>query len=323
MTCFFVFVLRQKEMKNLQHHSKKNTKQLQRINTQLSEIQTAIQKATQELEKNLEPQIKMKEKELGGDSEFVHALNIDRRVRKANRDLQKLIKEREAVDAQIAEFSPKEKVEEDATHAQAQVRQLQKEMSQLDGRIQELESSLQTRESLLRTKKFRGIDERHRKQVINVETVDMAVQDLAKYYKALDASLMRFHTLKIKKINSIINELWHMMYNGRDIEKIEIRSSESKNKRTNSYQYSLVMTKGGTELDMRGRCSAGQKVTISSIYLYFNIASHCSFELNPTSVVWRRTYIVKTMPMPGLVFLGDTTGASRSLLCQLRYNYAR
>ena len=113
MTYFFVFVLRQKEMKNLQHHTKKNTKQLQRINTQLSEIQTAIQKATQELEKNLEPQIKMKEKELGGDSEFVHALNIDRRVRKANRDLQKLIKEREAVDAEIAEFPPKEKVEEE------------------------------------------------------------------------------------------------------------------------------------------------------------------------------------------------------------------
>ena len=202
----------------------------------------------------------MKEKELGGDSDFVHALQIDRRVRKADRDLQQLFKERERLEATIKDFPPQEEIGRDATHTQAQVRQLQKDMSQLDGRIQELENSIQSRESLLSSKKFRGIDERHRKQLINVETVDMAVQDLAKYYKALDASLMRFHTLKIKKINSIINELWHMMYNGRDIEKIEIRSSESKNKRTNSYQYSLVMTKGGTELDMRGRCSAGQKV---------------------------------------------------------------
>ena len=208
----------------------------------------------------------MKEKELGGDSDFVHALQIDRRVRKANRHLQKLIKERDCLEVAIQEFPPYEEIGRQGTRTQAQVRQLQKDMSQLDGRIQELEISLQSRESLLSSKKFRGIDERHRKQVINVETVDMAVQDLAKYYKALDASLMRFHTLKIKKINSIINELWHMMYNGRDIEKIEIRSSESKNKRSNSYQYSLVMTKGGTELDMRGRCSAGQKVKTSIMH---------------------------------------------------------
>ena len=247
-------------MQTLEQRSKEFAKKLQRINIQLSEIQIAIQNSSQKLKKDLEPQIKMKETELGGDSDFLHALQIDRRVRKANCELQSLIKERDGLEAAIREFPPAEKVEEDATHAQAQVRQLQKDMSQLDGRIQELESSLQSRESILRTKKFRNIDEKHRKQLINVETVDMAVQDLAKYYKALDASLMRFHTLKIKKINSIINELWHMMYNGRDIEKIEIRSSESKNKRSNSYQYSLVMTKGGTELDMRGRCSAGQKV---------------------------------------------------------------
>lgn len=49
-----------------------------------------------------------------------------------------------------------------------------------------------------------------------------------------------------------------------DIEYIEIRSDADENvsatdKRRN-YNYRVVMVKGDTALDMRGRCSAGQKV---------------------------------------------------------------
>jgi len=54
-----------------------------------------------------------------------------------------------------------------------------------------------------------------------------------------------------------------------DIETIEIRSDEEEgsgaSKTRRSYRYRVVMVKGSTELDMRGRCSAGQKVcTFSS-----------------------------------------------------------
>jgi len=49
-----------------------------------------------------------------------------------------------------------------------------------------------------------------------------------------------------------------------DIETIEIRSDEEEgsgaSKTRRSYRYRVVMIRGGTELDMRGRCSAGQKV---------------------------------------------------------------
>lgn len=53
-----------------------------------------------------------------------------------------------------------------------------------------------------------------------------------------------------------------------DIEYIEIRSDADENvsasdKRRN-YNYRVVMLKGDTALDMRGRCSAGQKAGISS-----------------------------------------------------------
>lgn len=52
-----------------------------------------------------------------------------------------------------------------------------------------------------------------------------------------------------------------------DIEYIEIRSDADENisasdKRRN-YNYRVVMLKGDTALDMRGRCSAGQKAGIT------------------------------------------------------------
>lgn len=70
---------------------------------------------------------------------------------------------------------------------------------------------------------------------------------------------MKYHSLKMSEINEIIKELWQKTYRGQDIDTIEIRAdSEGGAKR--SYNYRVVMKKGDVALDMRGRCSAGQKV---------------------------------------------------------------
>lgn len=80
---------------------------------------------------------------------------------------------------------------------------------------------------------------------------------------------MRFHSMKMQEINKIIQDLWRSTYRGQDIEYIEIRSDADENvsagdKRRN-YNYRVVMVKGDTALDMRGRYSAGQKVLASLI----------------------------------------------------------
>lgn len=53
-----------------------------------------------------------------------------------------------------------------------------------------------------------------------------------------------------------------------DIEYIEIRSDMDENATAGTkrrvYNYRVVMVKGDTALDMRGRCSAGQKVSLDS-----------------------------------------------------------
>lgn len=56
----------------------------------------------------------------------------------------------------------------------------------------------------------------------------------------------------------ILKELWQQTYRGQDIEFIQIRAETAEAGRA-SYHYRVVMASGGAELDMRGRCSAGQK----------------------------------------------------------------
>jgi DNA repair exonuclease SbcCD ATPase subunit len=67
-------------------------------------------------------------------------------------------------------------------------------------------------------------------------------------------ALLQFHGVKIKEINKIIRDLWTLTYKGNDIVNIEIqRGQEPGSKAMKSYNYRVVMTKGGTEMDMRGR----------------------------------------------------------------------
>lgn len=57
-----------------------------------------------------------------------------------------------------------------------------------------------------------------------------------------------------------------LTYKGQDITNIQIVSGQDAESRaTKSYNYRVVMSKGGAQLDMRGRCSAGQRVLASIV----------------------------------------------------------
>ena len=103
-------------------------------------------------------------------------------------------------------------------------------------------------------------------KMIENETCVLTVADLDLYSSALDKALLRYHGMKIEEINKIIQELWTLTYKGEDIASIRLTSDqESGSKATRSYNYRVVMTKGTAELDMRGRCSAGQRVLASLV----------------------------------------------------------
>jgi len=132
--------------------------------------------------------------------------------------------------------------------------------------------------------------------MIKYNTTQIAVSDLDKYHGALDKALLRYHGIKIAEINKIIRELWvcplcakerlfwntltpflqTLTYKGQDITNIEIVSGQdSASKASKSYNYRVVMTKGGAQLDMRGRCSAGQRVLASIVIRLALAESFC------------------------------------------------
>jgi len=90
---------------------------------------------------------------------------------------------------------------------------------------------------------------------------------------------MRFHQQRIQEVNVIIRSLWQQVYRGNDIEHIEITSdvaagatAGSGARGARSYNYRVVMRKAGASgsssggvTDMRGRCSAGQRVLASLV----------------------------------------------------------
>jgi len=146
------------------------------------------------------------------------------------------------------------------------IRILESEKSRREGSFETFKIQERELKRKLVTPEYRDIDERHRVKMIENETCVIAVSDLDKYGNALDKALLRYHGMKIDEINKIIKELWTLTYKGEDITNIQLTSDqENGSKATRNYNYRVVMTKGTTELDMRGRCSAGQRVLASIV----------------------------------------------------------
>jgi DNA repair protein RAD50 len=112
---------------------------------------------------------------------------------------------------------------------------------------------------------FKDAPRRYKETHIKVETTKAVVEDLGRYGSALDQAIMKYHSLKMAEINRIIEELWQRTYQGTDVDTILIRSDGENSKGNRTYNYRVCMVKQNAEMDMRGRCSAGQKVLASII----------------------------------------------------------
>ena len=147
---------------------------------------------------------------------------------------------------------------------------IDRQRMKLNGRLGELENTIEELEEELNTDKYRLAESRYKRKSIEARCRYHVINDLNKYYIALDWSIMRFHQERMRVINRIIRELWRATYRGNDIDYIEIETDDGSevmagaDKRKN-VNYRVVMVKNETKLDMRGRCSAGQKVLASLI----------------------------------------------------------
>lgn len=164
----------------------------------------------------------------------------DLKSRNATEDYDRLMEEFKAIETTVA------KLNSDRGSA----------MGAMKTKDEELDEQLKNWET-----EYKDAAHNYRETHIKFETTKAAIDDLGNYNKALDHAIMRYHTLKMEEINRVADELWREVYQGTDIDTIRIRSeNDSSSTSRRVYNYRVCMVKGDTEMDMRGRCSAGQKV---------------------------------------------------------------
>ncbi|CAO2657870.1 Nn.00g071300.m01.CDS01 [Neocucurbitaria sp. VM-36] len=184
------------------------------------------------------------------------------RYRRAKRSLETLQVEISKLEADGAERD-KEHYEREAETWDTQYHMLNAEKISLERDMKNKDDQLTELMEEYKTL-YKDAATQYRESHIKVETTKAAIEDLGRYAGALDKAIMKYHTLKMEEINRIIAELWRNAYQGTDVDTIRI-ASDSDGKGNRTYNYRVVLSKQDTEMDMRGRCSAGQKVLASIV----------------------------------------------------------
>lgn len=145
---------------------------------------------------------------------------------------------------------------------------LKRKHARTQGRKDVLQQRILESEIELQKDCYRDAEMNHRKNAAAVGLKKRVINDLNIYYCAMDWAMIHVHKERMQLINRIARDLWRRIYCGNDIDCIEIKMDETSktgaDKRRN-YNYRVVQIKNGNEMDMPGRCSAGQKVLASLI----------------------------------------------------------
>ncbi|KAJ4366370.1 DNA repair protein rad50 [Neocucurbitaria cava] len=227
---------------------------MENLQGEIARIETNINEVTRKIKK-LEEEMR--------DTELTErSIRDNLRYRRAKRDLETLQVEISRLEAEGAERD-KEHYEREAETWDTRYHTLntdkvsiERDMKNKDGQLAELNEEWKTL--------YKDAAKQYRESHIKVETTKAAIEDLGRYAGALDKAIMKYHTLKMEEINRIIAELWRNAYQGTDVDTIRI-ASDSDGRGNRTYNYRVVLTKQDTEMDMRGRCSAGQKVLASIV----------------------------------------------------------
>ncbi|XP_023303627.2 DNA repair protein RAD50 [Lucilia cuprina] len=141
---------------------------------------------------------------------------------------------------------------------------------ELLGQRGEVKHQITKLERELAEPKYRDSLVNYRRIYYEVQLTRKVANDLGQHRVALEWALMQFHTEKMQEINRLIREYWRLIYRGNDIDYIQIQTEEGKESaspmdRRRSYNYRVIQSKNNSEIEMRGRCSAGQRVLASLI----------------------------------------------------------
>ncbi|XP_027887856.1 DNA repair protein RAD50 [Xiphophorus couchianus] len=243
-----------------EEYKEQKESELQETNTQLHEAEKQKEKIN---------------KEMGNIRQDIDTQKVQERwlqdnltLRKRVEELKEVVAKRETLMKEMGNMQVLQ-LRQERRDAERKLEELKKNRSIALGRQKGFEEEILHYRKELREDQYDKAEERYKNKMITMRTTELVIKDLDLYYKALDQTIMRFHSMKMDEINKIIRDLWRNTYRGQDIEYVEIRSDVDENSsagvKRRVYNYRVVMVKGDTALDMRGRCSAGQKVLASLI----------------------------------------------------------
>ncbi|EJT98707.1 hypothetical protein DACRYDRAFT_101755 [Dacryopinax primogenitus] len=237
-------------------------RQLDAINQEIGDMETHITEANTAAE-SIRASVALLDKEVGEQSTIMSNLRDNVRLREtqqgiaeveaeiATHDLESMAKARRSFEDKYSLSKEKEAL------ANSKRSHIGGEVTSMKAQLRQLQDDLTT--------DYKDIDKRYTDQLITVKMSDLVNNDLEKYAKALDNAIMRYHGLKMEEVNDTMKHLWNRTYQGTDIDGIKIRSDVEGGATRRTYNYRVVMTKDQVEMDMRGRCSAGQKMLASII----------------------------------------------------------
>lgn len=237
------------------------------VASQVSENLRDLKETGEALEKSKALMAELENQILAFKADINDASKVERNIRD-NLELRHLAEEVNNVKHQLIALDFDGAVKEKATY-QKSSEELREKLSTLNaahsgkvGEVKQVKAQIGQLQSDLETE-FKDIDNQYHLEWIKLQTNMLVMTDLQTYSQALDKAIMKYHSMKMDEINRILRELWNQTYKGTDIDGIEIKCDVSPSGKGRSYNYRVVMHKRSSELDMRGRCSAGQKVLTS------------------------------------------------------------
>lgn len=239
------------------HISKKleeNTSKMQQVSHECESLTLKIEEYT--------GSIKSLEKEVMDASRVEHNIlaNIDYRGQLSRLDEAEL--QLNSMDIENAQ-TRKDEYQEKSRQLREAISSLTADHAGKIGEVKQIKDQISGLKKELETE-YKNVNQNYHEEWIKLQTNLLVSNDLQNYSKALDNAIMKYHSIKMEEINRILTELWSQTYRGSDIATIAIKSDVNLQAKGNrSYNYRVVMIKDTSELDMRGRCSAGQKVLAS------------------------------------------------------------
>ncbi|KAJ8912852.1 hypothetical protein NQ315_007984 [Exocentrus adspersus] len=246
--------------------------------TELAELKTK-EKKLEDARIKVVNAISTKKQNLAKQETDFRALKDNVILREKQKLEQKLEKEINDLKKQIGNYDIKSLYDE-KQRLQRKIDNVQRDINSLSGQQEEIIKQLTEIEEELEKRQNKNAYNNYKKQYYELKVEEFAVQDLIKYVTVLERSVLQFHKERMVHINTIIRELWRSIYRGNDIDYIEIQTDEgtSGGAKRRTYNYKVVQVKKGVELEMRGRCSAGQKVLaclVIRMALAETFSAHC------------------------------------------------